>query len=53
MLSAMSVLARSAFTIISEENEIPFANDIVILWPCIEVRLRVDFIFVFPECYFY
>ena len=31
MFSAMSVLARSAFTIISEENEIPFAVDVVIL----------------------
>ncbi|CAK5090310.1 unnamed protein product [Meloidogyne enterolobii] len=39
MLSAISALARTAFAIISEENEIPFAVDIVILWPCIEIPL--------------
>ncbi|CAK5089963.1 unnamed protein product [Meloidogyne enterolobii] len=39
MLSAISALARTAFAIISEENEIPFAVDVVILWPCIEIPL--------------
>nr|CAD2175043.1 unnamed protein product [Meloidogyne enterolobii] len=39
MFSAISALARTAFAIISEENEIPFAVDVVILWPCIEIPL--------------